>query len=304
MMGIVFDIQKFSVHDGPGIRTSVFLKGCNLSCIWCHNPESIKSKPQLAFESSLCIGCRECEARCDNQAHDFTDGAHRIDFTRCAACGSCVNGCLAEALKIYGKEMSVTQVMDEIVSDRIYYERSGGGVTFTGGEPTMQFDFLMELIGACRGEGLHVCVETNGILNDEKRRRLAETVDLFLIDYKATPSALHKELTGMGTEEVLKTLAFLEKMERPVILRCPMIQGVNDSENHFAEIRRIRDTYTNIRQVEIMAYHSTGRKKWETLGIPYRLEQLESAAPEQKKRWEEMLRDQKEKKGSLEGHTQ
>lgn len=286
-MGIVFDIQKFSVHDGPGIRTSVFLKGCNLHCIWCHNPESIKGDPQISLEESLCTGCGACAKNCEKQVHILSQGKHNTDFNRCVACGMCVKTCVPKALKIYGREYSVLQVMEEIISDRIYYEESGGGVTFTGGEPTIQFDFLMELLAACKKEGIHICLETNGILTDYKRRHLSEYVDLFLMDYKASPSSLHKKLTGAGSEEVIQTLHFLEQEGKPVILRCPMIQGINDSEEHFAAIRHLKNTCSNIQEVEIMAYHSTGRKKWASIGIPYPLEQLESASAEQKKKWEE-----------------
>lgn len=288
-MGIIFDIQKFCVHDGPGIRTSVFLKGCNLCCIWCHNPESMSLRPQLAFEKSLCTGCRSCEMGCKNHVHIWEDGLHRIQDESCDGCDRCVETCGAKALKIYGKEYDISAVMEEIVSDKIYYDSSGGGVTFTGGEPTVQFDFLLDLAAACKKEGISVCVETNGILPVEKWERLVEYVDLFLLDYKATPSGLHKKLTGSSSKRVFETLAYLERMKKPVILRCPLIPGINDSDAHMKEIRRIRNTYTNIHKVEIMAYHATGRKKWESIGICYPLADLESASPEQKKCWEEMV---------------
>lgn len=289
-MGIVFDIQKFSVHDGPGIRTTVFLKGCNLRCIWCHNPESFSTEPQLSFDSGICIGCRKCEEVCPEKVHEFIEGKHIIHFDKCIACGKCVDECLPKALKIIGKEMCVKQVIDEVLSDKIFYDSSGGGVTFSGGEPTLQFDFLLALIDECKKHHIHVCVDTNGIMDQGKRVQLGKVCDLFLVDYKATPTDLHKRLVGVGNSEVLTTLQYFNYINKPVILRCPIIPNINDTKEHFEEIKSIKEKYKNIQDVDIMAYHSTGRRKWTDIGLQYTLNDLESVKPEQKKIWENNIK--------------
>lgn len=289
-MGIVFDIQKFCVYDGPGIRTSVFMKGCMMRCPWCHNPESLHPEPELSCDFSKCVSCGACAAACPVQAHHITeDGQHKIDFQKCIACGKCVQECPVGCLKIFGREMTARQVMDEVVKDRKYFASSGGGVTFTGGEPTFQFPFLMELLTTAKEEQLHVCLETNGVVPYDRLQQLAPMVDIFLLDYKATGEA-HRRLTGIPEERVLETLAELNRMGKPVILRCPVIQGINDNEEHFAAIRTLRKQYACIRDAEIMAYHSSGLHKWKSLGVDYTLEELQSASPEMKHDWETRIR--------------
>lgn len=286
--GIVFDIQRFSIHDGPGIRTSVFLKGCMMRCIWCHNPESFRVKIQLSYEKSLCTGCQVCQSKCQQEVHSFQNGKHQVHFDRCTNCGACVESCMSGSLKQFGTSMTADEVIVEICKDRAYYAESGGGVTFTGGEPTVQFDFLMELLQKCRQEGISICLETNGVIDRENLLELANYVDLFLVDYKATGKK-HKILTGIEEKEVLATLELLNQLRKSVILRCPMIQGINDEEEHFAAIRRLQDAYPNICKTEIMAYHNVGRQKWEAIGEEYCLNQLESAGTEQKRIWESRL---------------
>lgn len=289
-MGIVFDIQKFSVNDGPGIRTTVFLKGCNLRCLWCHNPESFEIKPQLSFESSKCIGCKKCLEVCPENVHEFVEGKHIVHFNQCIECGKCIDVCIPNALKIIGKEMSVEKVICEILSDKIFYDSSGGGVTFSGGEPTLQFDFLLKLIEECKRQNIHVCVDTNGIMEQCKREQLGKVCDLFLVDYKATDTNIHRKLVGDGNSEVIKTLEYFNSINKPVILRCPVIPGLNDSKDHFESIKQIKKKYKNIQSVDLMAYHATGRKKWVDIGLDYSLNYLESVKPDQKKIWEELIK--------------
>ncbi|WP_099205580.1 glycyl-radical enzyme activating protein [Scatolibacter rhodanostii] len=284
--GIVFDIQKFCVHDGPGIRTAVFLKGCMMNCIWCHNPESIRRNPELAFESQKCISCQACAAACKQGVHHFdAAGNHEVNFEKCAACQACIHVCPTRCLKIFGEKMNAHAVIKEVLKDQKYFKSSGGGVTFTGGEPTVQYDFLLEMMKVAKENNLHVCLETNGIIFSEKLSHLMSYTDLFLIDYKAT-GEIHKILTGVEESFVRQTIDSIHKAGGKMILRCPIVEGLNDSEEHFAQIRKFKSQYSSILNVEIMAYHASGLHKWESLGIDYSLKKMASATPEMKKYWE------------------
>ncbi len=285
-MGIIFDIQKFSVHDGPGIRTTVFLKGCNIRCLWCHNPESFIINSQLAFEQSRCSGCRRCESVCAHGVHLFVNEKHEVNYELCKKCGKCIEECPNHCLKIFGYDMTAKEVIKEVLKDKKYYESSGGGITISGGEPSVQYDFLMELLIESKNNELHTCIETNGIIEFERLKEIAKYVDLFLLDYKATGFERHKLLTGCSNEQMLNNLDYLSSIEKAVVLRCPIIPGLNDTEEHFSAIKEIKEMYSNIKEVEIMSYHSLGKSKWDSIGKDYSLKDIKDVDSKKKIEWE------------------
>lgn len=284
--GIVFDIQRFCVYDGPGIRTTVFLKGCNMRCKWCHNPESFRIEPELMVHSEKCVGCRGCEL-CPNGVHHFTEtGEHRVLRDNCKACGACVKACPQDALEISGRPAGVGEIMDVIQKDEKYYRSSGGGVTFSGGEASVQPDFLLSLVRECKNRGFHVALETNGLIREGLLEELTELVDLFLFDYKLTDDNAHREWTGVSNRAILENLKKINDAGGRVSLRCPVIPGVNDNAEHFEMIRRLKADYPCIQDVEIMAYHDVGKAKWEAMGLHYSLKEIKTVPPEVKKQWE------------------
>ncbi|MFA0438985.1 pyruvate formate lyase-activating protein [Vibrio sp. 10N.286.49.C2] len=276
--GIVFDIQKFSVNDGPGVRTAVFMKGCQMKCVWCHNPESLSSKRQLAFSETKCVGCRDCASVCPNDVHQFDDnGHHSVNFELCNMCGLCVDACMQDALKIYGKSLSVDAVFQEVIKDKVYFDKSGGGITLSGGEALKQFEFCLALAKKCKENGVHVCVETNGASKASHYEAIAPYVDLFLFDYKATGHKLHKELTGMTRTLVDENLHNLNKLGAPVILRCPIIPGYNLSDEHLKAISLLSESMSNIVKTELLPYHNFGKGKAAEIGRQYH---VDAALPE------------------------
>ncbi len=289
MTGIVFDIQKFCVHDGPGIRTTVFLKGCMMSCLWCHNPESLQQKIQLSYDNEKCLSCKAC-SQCPNEVHVFEEQNHTVNFKNCKACGKCIELCPVNALKLIGKEMTVDEIMSQVLKDKKYYDSSSGGVTFSGGESTMQFDFLLELLKASKANGISTAIETNGIIPRERLEQLVELVDIFLFDFKATNETDHKNFTNVDKSIVLSSLEFLDSRSANIILRCPIIPNYNDNKEHFDAIKSLRNKYNSINSVDIMAYHDIGRHKWEQVGLDYKLKDVKSATPQEKERWEQLIK--------------
>lgn len=263
-MGLIFDVQKFCIHDGPGIRTTVFLKGCPLRCAWCHNPESQSEKKELLFTSRLCVSCGACADSCP--AHIYASAPHTVDRSLCTACGKCTELCPTQALALTGRDMTAEQIMREILRDRAFYGDSGGGLTLSGGEPLMQFDFTLSLLRAAKENGLHTCLETCGFSEKEKLLQAAAYTDLFLYDWKCTDPSLHKRYTGADNEKILDNLRALDALGAAVILRCPIIPDVNDTDAHFSGIAALANSLACVKAVEIEPYHALGTDKAQRLG--------------------------------------
>ena len=227
--GLLLDVKRFAVHDGPGIRTTLFLKGCPLKCIWCHNPEGISRVPELAYYAHKCIHCGECVTVCPRNAHQLREGKHVFLPENCIACGACEPRCLGEALRLFGKKISVGEAVETVLEDRLFYVESGGGVTLSGGEPLLQSAFCRDFLSEMKKEGIHTAVDTCGFVNWDAFQCVLPVTDMFLFDVKHTDSAAHRKLTGQGNELILENLRKLSEMKARIEVRMPLVPGCNDS---------------------------------------------------------------------------
>ena len=273
---VITNIQGFSLHDGPGIRTVVFFKGCPLVCRWCANPECISGAPQIGFIRTLCGRCGRCFDACPHAVVRREESLHRIDYSRCLACGSCVARCSYGALVRYGDTMTVAEVWDAVRRDRMFYDSSGGGVTVSGGEPLLQAEFIRELFARCREAGIDTCVETCGFSSREALVEMLSVTDHFLFDLKHMDAAAHEKYTGQSNERILANAALLLENGADVLFRQPLIPGVNDSPENIAAtaefLTRIGACATGL---ELMPYHRIGQSKYRALDIKYPLAEIE-----------------------------
>jgi pyruvate formate lyase activating enzyme len=279
--GVVFDIKKFSIHDGPGIRTTIFFKGCPLSCQWCHNPESQALGPERIFRENRCIQCGMCLTVCKQGAISQNgNGIIITDSEKCTLCGTCTEICYAEAREIVGREMTMAQVMAEIEKDIAFYDESGGGVTFSGGEPLLQRDFLLALLQACREKEIHTAVDTSGFASWQTFDRIRPYVDLFLYDLKLMDDARHQKFTGVSNELILQNLQMLSQGGHNIILRVPIIPGINDDDEHIRRIGAFAVALPQLNQVDILPYHHIGADKYQRLHKAYELPEIQSPSAE------------------------
>ena len=263
--GIIFNIQKFCIHDGDGIRTCVFLKGCPLRCIWCHNPESLHRAPTLSFNKQKCSSCGRCIAECSARA--IENGIITIDRERCTSCGKCVEICLNDANEIIGKEITTREVLDEVLKDKMFYDASDGGLTVTGGEPSYQQGFTVELLTLAKENGISLAIETCGIGPRDFYERVADLGATFLYDIKCLDPLRHKELTGVHNSHIISNLHYLMERGADIIIRMPLIPNCNDSDEDIESLCAfLNENKGRYRYAEIMPYHTLGIGKFEKIG--------------------------------------
>ena len=251
---IIFDIQRNSFVDGPGIRTTVFFKGCNLKCAWCHNPESQSAKPQMMFYKDKCTGCGKCKSVCP------------YHLEQCELCGKCTLYCPADARTVCGKEHTVDEVLKEVLKDKAFYETSGGGVTFSGGECMLQIDFLAEILKKCKENGIHTAVDTAGHIPFESFEKILPYTDLFLYDIKIFDSQKHKQYVGVSNELILENLKKLFERKAKLWIRIPIIPNVNDSIEEIQKMKDFLKTIGTAEKIELLPYHAMGENKYRAIG--------------------------------------
>lgn len=275
MKGTVFNIQKMSVHDGPGIRTTVFFKGCPLNCLWCSNPESQCVEKEIACFQARCVKCGYCAQVCPKDLIEKKPPFEITDRSQCDLCEICVKECCTNAKKIIGEEYTAEELVREILKDKSFYDSSGGGVTFSGGEPLMQQPFLLEVLKQCREKGIHTAIETTGFADADKLLEAAAHLDLVFFDVKQMDDEIHKKVTGVSNELILVNLVALAKAHDNIIVRIPVIPGINDSEENISRTAALT-AELGIGTLELLPYHNLGEVKYGQLGREYALSEIKT----------------------------
>jgi len=277
----IFDIKRYAINDGPGIRIVIFLKGCNLNCAWCHNPESISTETERMYAPAKCIQCGTCVVACPEKAITLTSEGIITDPERCNMTGRCAEVCPTKAIELSGKPMSVAEIMNEIEKERVFFDQSGGGVTFSGGEPLLQSRFLIELLDECGKRGIHRAIDTAGLANTEIILEIAKRTDLFLYDLKLMDSEKHRKWVGVPNEKILENLKVLADTGVKIIIRIPLIGGVNDdAENMDSTARFVAELSGEKKVVNLLPYHKIAQTKYLKLGRPGEFQLLEEPTQE------------------------
>ena len=286
--GVIFNIQKFSLHDGPGTRSIVFFKGCPMSCLWCSNPESQKVKPQIMYNKSLCISCKQCENICERDAIKI--GRNKIiDDSKCESCLKCAENCLTEALEVVGKTVTVSDVIEELKKDSIHYRRSGGGITLSGGETLLQPDFAVELLKECKSYGWHTAIETAMYVDSTAVKKVIPYIDLVMVDIKHMDSKIHEKFTGVPNEKILQNIKIADNIAKEMIIRVPVIEGFNSSEENIKAIAEFAKELKTVKQIDLLPYHNYGENKYEAIGEEYALKGLKSPTEEKMNCYKEIV---------------
>jgi pyruvate formate lyase activating enzyme len=286
--GIIFDIKRYAINDGPGIRTAIFFKGCPLQCWWCHNPEGQTSQSQLMFRTNRCKACKDCLEVCPQNAIHW-DGGSITNWEACDHCGICAEVCYAGAREMVGRSVSVNQLMEEIERDIPYYDQSGGGVTFTGGEPMFQREFLQETLLACKCIGIHTIVDTSGYAPREGFESILPLVDLFLYDIKLLDERKHLKFTSVSNKLILDNLRKLSDAKAHIIVRIPLIPGVNDWNEDMEQAASFLADLPYLDGVELMPYHEIGLAKYHALGRNYKIANTQPPTRQKIKELEKIL---------------
>lgn len=283
----IFNIQKFSVHDGPGIRTTVFFKGCPLKCLWCHNPESQNINTQILYDRDKCVLCGTCEKNCHKKAIKIENNKLTTDES-CDCCGQCVIYCIQGARQIAGKVYTVDDVMKEVLKDRVFYEKSSGGVTLSGGEPLIHIDFVEELLKKLKDNNIHTAVDTCGAVSFENLKRAAKYTDVFLYDIKLMDDEKHVEFIGMSNKLILENIRKLSEIHNNINLRMPIIEGVNGDEEHIIKTIEFIEGL-NISKVNLLPYHDIAKHKYKKLGKVYEDDRMSKPSDEKMQKFKEMF---------------
>jgi len=277
----IFDIKRYAINDGPGIRIVIFLKGCNLNCAWCHNPESVSTETERMYAPAKCIICGTCVLACPEKAISLTSEGIITDTDKCNISGRCAEVCPTKAIELSGYPMSVTEIMNEIEKERVFFDQSGGGVTFSGGEPLLQSKFLIELLDECGKRGIHRAVDTAGLANTEIILEVAKRTDLFLYDLKMMDAEKHLKWVGVPNEKILENLKTLAETGAKIIIRIPLIGGVNDDEDNMRKTAAFVSKLSGEKkEVNVLPYHKIAQTKYQKLGRPEEFQLLEEPTKE------------------------
>lgn len=277
--GSIFNIERFSTHNGPGVRSTVFLKGCPLSCIWCHNPEGLDGREEVYWARNLCRHCGICVRECPEGAIQVnTNGEIVTDRALCTACGKCIEVCPVNARTLFGRCLTPKEVLDEVKKDSVFYDESGGGVTFSGGEPLSQINFLVDCLKLCHSEGFHICLDTSGYAPKSFIEKISPFVNLFLYDVKIIDDSLHKKFTGVSNELILANLRYVDSINKSIWARIPIIPTINDSYENLRMTAEILKNLENLERVNLLPFHKIGSEKY--LGLSKEYEAFNYDVPE------------------------